>query len=89
MKRCDAARLLDISPKQVSRLLERYNLEGLAWLEHKGKDKPSSHRKPQRVKEEPIGLLKGDCAGMGPTLARDFFKDDHGIKLSTRPSGAG
>jgi hypothetical protein len=71
-----------VSTRQLSRLLERYKLEGEAGLEHRAKNRPSNNSKPAEIREKFNELLKGDYVGMGPTLVRDFIEEDHGIELS-------
>ncbi|MDR2338897.1 MAG: helix-turn-helix domain-containing protein [Deltaproteobacteria bacterium] len=52
LRRDQAATLLHLSTRQVSRLLQRYKLEGKAGLEHRLKNRPSNNCKNSKAKKK-------------------------------------
>lgn len=65
----EAARLLDVSYRQVTRLRRRYEEQGEAGLVHMSRGRPSNRRFPPEFLEEALALYRRDYAGFGPTLA--------------------
>jgi transposase len=82
LKKQEAAKLLNMSTRNVARLIDRYLQGGEAALEHKSAGKPSNNKKQIDAKEHVQKLLKNEYVGIGPTLVSEFLQDDHGFKVS-------
>ncbi len=78
-----AAQVLNISPRQVQRLLQTYRTEGSFGLLSKKRGKPSNHRLPETLKEAAIQIIKTRYTDFGPTLSAEKLLEKHGIKLET------
>ena len=77
-----ASQTLNISIRQVQRLLSIYRAQGVSGLVSKKRGKPSNHRLPETVKEYAIKLIKEHYADFGPTLATEKLLEKHEIKLA-------
>ncbi len=89
-----AAELLDISDRQMRRVIRRYQIEGAAGLISRRCNRPSNHRLPEALCARVLGLLRAHYADLGPTLARQRLRAEHSIVLSvetvrTLMTGAG
>ena len=76
-----AATVLDLSARQVGRLLLRYRDDGGGGLIHKGRGKPSNHRANEGVREYALELVRTQYRDFGPTLAIEALYEKHGIKV--------
>jgi hypothetical protein len=77
-----AAALLDVSPRQVFRLLARFRAEGAAGLASRRRGRPSNHRLPDAVRDAAVALVRSAYADFGPTLAAEKLAERHQIQLS-------
>jgi transposase len=82
MKQKAAAELLEISERQVKRLLRRYREQGASGLVSQRRGKPSSHQLTEGMRREVLDLLKGKYKGFGPTLACEKLVEVDGLKIS-------
>lgn len=78
----DLARELNISKRQVYRIIKRYKEEGLRGLLHKGKDKPSNHHIEEARKEEILRLIKEKYYDCGPSYASELLLENEGIEIN-------
>ncbi|WP_292282222.1 ISNCY family transposase, partial [Mesorhizobium sp.] len=69
-----AARVLDMTTRQVQRLLKAFRAEGAAALRHKARGRPSNHRYVAGVGEHYLDF--------GPTLAAEKLAANHGLVVS-------
>jgi hypothetical protein len=76
-----AATVLDLSARQVGRLLLRYRDDGGGGLIHKSRGKPSNHRANEGVREYALELVRTQYRDFGPTLAIEALCERHGIKV--------
>jgi hypothetical protein len=67
----EAARLLQLTPRHVRRLVGRLQLEGDSALVHGLRGKPGNHRKDASLRSQIIDLYKRDYPDFGPTLASE------------------
>jgi transposase len=77
-----AAALLDVSLRQVFRLLARFRAEGAAGLASRRRGRPSNHRLPDAIREAALALVRERYADFGPTLAAEKLKERHEIQVS-------
>ena len=78
----EAARCLDLSPRQVRRLTGRLRQEGPRGVAHRTRGRPSNHRTPERVRRRVLGLIREHYADFGPTLAAEKLAERHQLHLS-------
>jgi DNA-binding transcriptional ArsR family regulator len=78
----EAAEILSITPRQVSRLLKRYQSAELAGLAHKGRGRPSEKRRPDDECLKIVELIKESYWDYGPTLAAETLEERNDIKIS-------
>ena len=77
-----AASLLDLSPRQVFRLLARFRAEGAAGLASRRRGRPSNRRLPAAVREAALAAVRERYADFGPTLAAEKLAERHDLRLS-------
>jgi len=77
-----AAEQLDLSVRQVRRLLKRYRDAGEAGLVHKCRGKPSSHRFPDDFRKQVMDLVYEYYPDFGPTFAAEKLAQRDGLHLS-------
>ena len=77
-----AGQLLGIQERQVRRLIKKFRLEGARGLISKKRGKPSNHQLPPGLKSLAIEIVKEHYADFGPTLAKEYLSEQHGINLS-------
>ena len=65
----EAAEMLDVSVRQVKRLLRNYRQGGASGLVSQRRGKSSNHQISAEVKQKVLDFLKGKYRGFGPTLA--------------------
>ena len=76
-----AGTVLDLSVRQVGRLLLRYRDDGGGGLIHKGRGKSSNHCTNEGVREYALDLVRTHYRDFGPTLAIEALYERHGIKV--------
>jgi hypothetical protein len=80
MTTVSAAHVLDLSERQVRRLLERMRTGGAASIRHKAIGRPSNNRISDEVRDYAMTLVRERYADFGPTLATE--KLDVGSQLT-------
>src|SRR4051794_35553692 len=65
----EAARLLDLCPRQISRLVRRLQERGDASLVHGLRGKPSNHRCDPKLRQQAVRTYLRSFADFGPTHA--------------------
>jgi transposase len=65
-----AASLLDVSIRQVQRLLKTFKFDGAAALRHKARGRRSNNRITDGVRDFALELIREHYVDFGPTLAR-------------------
>ncbi|MDP1834292.1 MAG: ISNCY family transposase [Chlamydiales bacterium] len=78
----DASRMLDISERQVRRLIGRLNDEGSRGIVSKLLGKPGNRCLDPDLKQRVLALLREKYEGFGPTLASEKLLELDGIKVS-------
>lgn len=82
MSQTEAGRILNLSVRQVKRLLKVYREKGAGGLVSKHRGRKANNRLPDEMKERALNLLKTKYKGFGPTLAHEKLVEQEKIKLS-------
>lgn len=77
-----ASHVLGISERHVFRLVAKLRRDGAASMGHAARGKRSNNRKPDRIKEYAISLIKERYDDFGPTLAAEMLEDHHDLTVS-------
>lgn len=78
----EAALLLDLSTRQVRRILAAYRKEGAAALVHGNRGSSPAHTTPQEVRQRVVDLAQTTYAGCNQQHVRDLLEEREGIILS-------
>lgn len=78
----NGANLLDLTVRQVYRLLKRYRLDGAAAIRHKARGKPPNNQIHKTKRDYALSLIKESYADFGPTFAAEILEQYHGLKVS-------
>lgn len=78
----DAAALLGLKRRQVFRLRDRMRAEGAAGLISRKRGKPSNRRHSAKLREHIIAIVREHYADFGPTLAREYLIERHGVTVA-------
>lgn len=82
MSQKEAGQILDLSTRQIKRLLQAYRAKGATGLVSKHRGRKGNHRLPEEVKRQALNLLKTKYQGFGPTLAHEKLVEKEKLKLS-------
>ncbi|WP_106797764.1 ISNCY family transposase [Rhizobium sp. H4] len=77
-----AAHVLDLSERQVRRLLNRISTDGAASIRHKAIGRPSNNRISDGVRDYAVTLVRECYADFGPTLAAEKLAERDGLRVS-------
>jgi len=77
-----AAHVLNLSERQVRRLLERIQTGGAASIRHKAIGRPSNNRISDGVRDYAVTLVRERYADFGPTLATEQLAERDGLRVS-------
>jgi len=78
----NAANMLDLTRRQVFRLLKRYRTEGAPAIRHKARGKTPNNQIHKSKRDYALALVKENYADFGPTLAAEMLAEHHGFKVS-------
>ena len=78
----NAANMLDLTRRQIFRLLKRYRQDGASAIRHKARGKPPNNRIHHAKRDYALNLIKESYADFGPTLAAEMLAERHGFKVS-------
>jgi transposase len=82
MTTVSAAHILDLSERQVRRLLQRIRTGGAASIRHKAIGRPSNNRISDGVRDYAVTLVRERYADFGPTLAAEKLTERDGLRVS-------
>jgi transposase len=82
MSQKEAGRILNVSRRQIKRLLKAYRKKGAAGLISKHRGRKGNNRLSEEVKRRALNLLKTKYKGFGPTLAHEKLVEREKLKLS-------
>ena len=75
LKQKDAGALLELSVRQIRRLIECVKKEGVKGLIHKLRGKTSNRRHEEKHKEKILNLCRKKYVGFGPTLVQEKLEE--------------
>lgn len=78
----EAAEALEVSERQIRRLLQRYEREGPSGLLHRSRNKPSNAALKPELKARIIELLSNRFLNWGSSLITEYLKEHYSIKVS-------
>ncbi len=78
----NAANLLDLTRRQVFRLLKRYREDGAVAIRHRARGKPPNNQIHKAKRDYALVLIKENYPDFGPTLAAEMLAEHHGFKVS-------
>jgi transposase len=78
----NAANMLDLTRRQVFRLLKRYRQDGAAAIRHKSRGKIPNNQIHRATRDYALSLIKESYPDFGPTLAAEMLAQHHGFKVS-------
>jgi len=83
----DAAKILEVSYRQVKRLWQRYREEGAKGLQHRSAGRSSNRAKPEKFRQKVLQLIREKYSGteqerFGPTLAAEHLAEEDGQEVS-------
>jgi transposase len=78
----EAASILDLSIRQLKRLLRGYRKDGPSSLISKKRGKASNHQLPAKLKDKALTLILSRYSDFGPTLAHEKLLELHDLHLS-------
>ncbi len=76
------ANVLNLTRRQVFRLLKTYRTDGAAAIRHKARGKAPNNRIHMAKRDYALALIKENYADFGPTLAAEMLAELHGFKVS-------
>lgn len=82
LRRRDAATQLELTERQIQRLVNRYREQGVAALAHGQRGKQGNHCLPEPFKLQVLTLLHEHYNDFGPTLAAEKLKERHDVIVS-------
>ena len=80
-----AAARLDLSERQVRRLVKSVGEFGDGGIVHRGRGRPSNRSFPDRIKADVLKLYEKKYADFGPTLASEKLLELNGQRSSSEP----
>ncbi|MFK3781792.1 ISNCY family transposase [Agrobacterium sp. NPDC089420] len=82
MTMVSAAHVLDLSTRQIRRLLNRMQTGGAASIRHKAIGRPSNNRINDGIRDYAVTLVRERYADFGPTLATEKLAERDGLQVS-------
>lgn len=82
LKPSQAAERLQLTDRQLRRLVSQYRQEGPPGLTSRRCDRPSNHQLPDGIADNAIALIRQHYADFGPTLACEKLAELHSLHLA-------
>jgi transposase len=80
----EAARVLDLSIRQVRRLLRRYRVDGSAGLVHGNRERTPAHRIPDVIRDRVVELATTTYAGVNHTHLAELLAERESLDIAER-----
>ncbi len=77
-----AAQVLELSPRQVSRLRDRFTSTGAPGLASRRRGRASNHKLPDTLRVQALSIVRKQFSDFGPTFAAEKLKALRGIEVS-------
>ena len=81
LKRVEAARLLDVRPRSVSRLARRVREKGFVGVKHGNLGREPVNRHPETFKQQVMELIERRYYDFNLTHALETLRGEHGLEL--------
>lgn len=78
----NGANMLDITKRQMFRLLKTYRTDGAAAIRHKARGKTPNNKIHKAKRDYAVALVKESYKDFGPTLAAEMLAEHHGFRVS-------
>ncbi len=78
----EAATLIDLSDRQIRRMIKRIRKEGDEGICHRSRGKTSNHRIPKKIKDKTLKLFREQYKDFNLVHATEKLFEVHGITLS-------
>ena len=78
----NGANMLDVTKRQMFRLLKRYRTDGAPAIRHKARGKAPNNKIHKAKRDYAVALVKENYQDFGPTLAAEMLAEHHGFKVS-------
>jgi transposase len=78
-----AAERLQMTTRQIRRLVSRYRIEGAAGLVSRHRNRPSNRQLAPGLANLALTIIRERYADFGPTLACEKLRERHGVKIGT------
>lgn len=82
LRQVKAAEFLNLSDRQIRRIIKRVRKEGETGVIHKSRGRPSSRAIPKRIKDRVIKLYREKYWDYGPTFATEKLFEIEKVKIS-------
>ena len=82
IRQVDAGEILDLSSRQIRRMVKRVGVEGHRGIVHRSRGRVSNRAFSGQVKDRVIELYREKYTGFGPTLAAEKLLEGDGISSS-------
>ena len=76
-----AAEILNLSTRQITRLLHRLNQDGVSSLAHASRGQPRHHRHDDLLQPQSLSIISEHLLGFGPTLAHEKLSSMLGLNI--------
>ena len=78
----NAANMLDLTRRQIFRLLKRYRQNGASALRHKSRGRSPNNQIHTATRDFASSVIKEQYPDFGPTLAAEMLSEHHGLTVS-------
>ena len=78
----NGANMLDVTKRQMFRLLKRYRTEGAPAIRHKARGKAPNNKIHKAKRDYAVALVNENYKDFGPTLAAEMLAEHHSFKVS-------
>ncbi|RLJ40682.1 integrase-like protein [Litoreibacter halocynthiae] len=78
----NGANMLDVTKRQMFRLLKRYRTDGAPAIRHRARGKTPNNKIHKAKRDFALAIVKENYADFGPTLAAEMLVEHHGFKVS-------
>lgn len=82
ISRKEAAKRMDVTQRQVSRLAKRHKLDGISGLVSKRRGVPSNRKISEETLMVAMDLIRLNYQDFGPTLAAEKLRERHNLNFS-------
>src|SRR3954468_6261768 len=81
-KECSHIQELQVSERQIYRLMRRFRDDGPAGLADRRRGRPSNNRFSEVLRDQAVSLVREHYSDFGPTLAAEKLEERHDLRVS-------